>query len=42
MCTAVMSILWIAFGYSWVFGTGFHGTGIGAIIGGFDKVFSTV
>jgi Amt family ammonium transporter len=39
MCTAVMSILWIAFGYSWVFGTGFHGTGIGAIIGGFDKVF---
>ena len=39
MCTAVMSILWIAFGYSWVFGTGFHGTGIGAFIGGFDKVF---
>ena len=39
MCTAVMSLLWIAFGYSWVFGTGFHGTGIGAFIGGFDKVF---
>jgi Amt family ammonium transporter len=39
ICTAVMSILWIAFGYSWVFGTGFHGTGIGMIIGGFDKVF---
>jgi Amt family ammonium transporter len=39
MCTAVMSILWITFGYSWVFGTGFHGTGIGAVIGGFDKVF---
>jgi Amt family ammonium transporter len=39
MCTAVLSILWIAFGYSWVFGTGFQGTGIGAFIGGFDKVF---
>lgn len=39
ICTAVMSILWIAFGYSWVFGTQFHGTGLGAIIGGFDKVF---
>jgi ammonium transporter, Amt family len=39
MCTAVMSILWIAFGYSWVFGTEFQGTGIGAVIGGFDKVF---
>ena len=39
ICTAVMSILWIAFGYSWVFGTGFHGTPIGAVIGGFDKVF---
>jgi len=37
--TAVISILWIAFGYSWVFGTGFHGTGLGAFIGGFDKTF---
>lgn len=39
ICTAVLSILWVAFGYSWVFGTGFHGTGIGTFIGGFDKVF---
>ena len=39
MCTAVISILWVAFGYSWVFGTGFQGTGIGAVIGGFDKLF---
>jgi Amt family ammonium transporter len=37
--TAVISILWIAFGYSWVFGTGFQGTGLGAFIGGFDKIF---
>jgi Amt family ammonium transporter len=37
--TAVISILWIAFGYSWVFGTGFQGTAIGAVIGGFDKTF---
>lgn len=37
--TAVMSILWIAFGYSWVFGTGLQGTSLGAVIGGFDKVF---
>lgn len=39
MCTAVLSILWIAFGYSWVFGTSFQGTYIGGFIGGFDKVF---
>ena len=25
ICTAVGSILWIAIGYSWVFGTGFSG-----------------
>ncbi len=39
--TAVMSILWIAFGYSWVFGTSFMGAGNpwGSIIGGFDKLF---
>lgn len=37
--TAVISILWVAFGYSWVFGTGFQGTAIGSVIGGFDKVF---
>lgn len=37
----VISIIWIAFGYSWVFGTGFveSGNPLGFIIGGFDKVF---
>jgi len=35
----VISILWIAFGYSWVFGTAFMGTSLGEMIGGFDKVF---
>nr|WP_080904613.1 ammonium transporter [Parabacteroides sp. Marseille-P3160] len=37
----VITILWIAFGYSWVFGTAFMESNSpwGAIIGGFDKVF---
>lgn len=39
ICTAVCSILWIAFGYSFVFGTDLQGTSAGALIGGFDKVF---
>ena len=36
-----VSILWVAFGYSWAFGTGFAESGnpLGAIIGGFDKAF---
>jgi Amt family ammonium transporter len=36
-----VSILWIAFGYSWAFGTGFMDSGnpLGFFIGGFDKVF---
>lgn len=39
--TGVISILWIAFGYSWVFGTDYmeSGSSLGAIIGGWDKVF---
>lgn len=39
--TGVISILWIAFGYSWVFGTGFmeSGSALGAVIGGWDKIF---
>jgi Amt family ammonium transporter len=38
--TAVISIEWIVLGYSWVFGTGFmDGNILGAVIGGFDKVF---
>lgn len=38
---AVVSILWVAFGYSWAFGTGFTESGnpLGAVIGGFDKAF---
>lgn len=39
MCTAVGSLLWIFFGYSFVFGTGLKGTPFGFFIGGFDKVF---
>ncbi|MDR1021788.1 MAG: ammonium transporter [Prevotellaceae bacterium] len=37
----VITILWVAFGYSWVFGSGFMETGspLGFFIGGFDKVF---
>ncbi len=35
--TALCSLLWIFFGYSWVFGTGFEGSSLGAFIGGFDK-----
>lgn len=40
---AVVSILWVAFGYSWAFGTGFHDSGnpLWAVIGGFDKAFLT-
>jgi Amt family ammonium transporter len=39
--TGVISILWIAFGYSWVFGTSFmeSDSALGTIIGGWDKVF---
>ena len=38
---AVVSILWVAFGYSWAFGTGFAESGnpLGEVIGGFDKAF---
>ena len=39
VCVCVITILWIAFGYSWVFGTGFEGTAAFEMIGGFDKVF---
>jgi Amt family ammonium transporter len=31
ICTAVGSILWIAFGYSWVFGTRIQGTALGSL-----------
>lgn len=37
----VVSILWVAFGYSWAFGTGFSESGnpLWAVMGGFDKAF---
>lgn len=39
--TAVISVMWIIFGYSWVFGSGFmeSGSPLGFFIGGFDKLF---
>jgi len=39
--TGVISILWISFGYSWVFGTNFmeSDNSLSAVIGGFDKIF---
>ncbi len=41
LIVSVVSILWVAFGYSFVFGSGFmeNGSVLGAVIGGFDKVF---
>lgn len=41
LIVAVVSIIWIAFGYSFVFGTGLaeSDSPLGAIIGGFDKMF---
>ena len=40
-CVAVVSVMWVIFGYSWVFGTGFKESGgiLSFFIGGFDKVF---
>ncbi len=37
----IVTIIWFAFGYSWVFGTGFADKDnlLGFFIGGFDKVF---
>jgi len=37
--TAVITIEWIVYGYTAVFGEGFSGTWIGEIIGGVDKFF---
>lgn len=41
MATGIISIIWVAFGYSWVFGTSFMDSGspLGEVIGGFDKAF---
>ena len=40
LTVGVVSILWIAFGYSFVFGSGLSESGspLGLVIGGFDKV----
>ena len=37
----VVSLLWVAVGYTWAFGTGFKdsGSALFAVIGGFDKAF---
>ncbi|WP_108821395.1 ammonium transporter [Dysgonomonas sp. Marseille-P4361] len=39
--TAIISIIWVAFGYSWVFGKSFMDTDnpLRFFIGGFDKIF---
>lgn len=39
--TAVISVMWVVFGYSWVFGTEFMdgNNPLGFMMGGFDKVF---
>lgn len=39
VCVCLVTILWISFGYSWVFGVGFKGTAAFEMIGGFDKIF---
>ena len=39
VCVCIITIIWVAFGYSWVFGTGFEGTAAFEVIGGFDKAF---
>ena len=41
LIVGVISILWVAIGYSWAFGTGFKDSGnpLFAVIGGFDKAF---
>lgn len=38
---AVISLIWVAFGYSWAFSTEFADTGnpLACVMGGFDKVF---
>ena len=41
LIVGAVSVLWVTFGYSFVFGTGLMDSGnpLGAVIGGFDKVF---
>ncbi len=41
LIVGVVSILWVAIGYTWAFGTGFQESGnpLFAVMGGFDKAF---
>ncbi len=39
LIVSVVSLLWIAFGYSFVFGIGLADSALGSVIGGFDKLF---
>lgn len=39
LIVAAVSLLWVAFGYSWAFGTGYEGSAAYQIIGGWDKAF---
>ena len=41
LIVGIVTIIWVAFGYSFVFGTSLMDSGnpLGAVIGGFDKVF---
>lgn len=41
LLVGAISIIWVAFGYSWVFGSGFMESGnpLGFFIGGFEKAF---
>lgn len=39
LIVGAVSLLWVAFGYSWAFGTGYEGTAAFQIIGGWDKAF---
>ncbi len=41
---AVVSLIWVAFGYSWAFSTEYADSGnpLACIIGGFDKCFSSM
>ena len=41
LIVGVVTLLWVAFGYTWAFGTGFMDSGnpLACVIGGFDKAF---
>lgn len=39
LIVGAVSLLWVAFGYSWAFGTGYEGSAAFQVIGGWDKAF---